>query len=84
MLDINKIRQIEGKESIVKSKDKEFKVKWSIQWDDRLASYYIFSFPTPVIGVIPLREGWKVFPVGGNKAMQKEAELLVNKILKKQ
>lgn len=83
-MDINRIRQIEGKTSTIISRDKQYEVKWSIQWDDRLSAYYIFSFPTPVVGVIPGRDDFKIFPVGGNKAMQIEAELQINKILRKQ
>ena len=80
-MDLNKIRQIEGKKSLIKAKDKQYEVKWSIQWDDRLSAYYIFSFPTPVIGVIPQKESYKIFPVGGNKAMQIEAENQIIKII---
>ena len=80
-MDLNKIRQIEGKKSLIKVKDKQYEVKWSIQWDDRLSAYYIFSFPTPVIGVIPQKESYQIFPVGGNKAMQSEAENQIIKII---
>lgn len=80
-MDINKIRSIEGKKSLIKAKDKQYEVKWSIQWDDRLAAYYIFSFPTPVVGVIPMHGDYKLFPVGGNRYMQKEAALLIQKLI---
>lgn len=82
-MDLNKIRRIEGKKSLIKTKDKQYEVKWSIQWDDRLSAYYIFSFPTPVIGVLPEKDSFKIFPVGGNKTMQLEAEAQVYKTLGK-
>ena len=79
---INNIRKIEGKQSSIKDKTRTIEVQWSIQWDDRLSSFYIFCFPTPIIGIhVNEQGGYQIFPVGGNHSMQQEAIRLCNNIL---
>jgi len=57
--------------------EEEEEYKWSIQWDDRLSCFFIFLFPTPVIGILLEDRKAKIFPVGGNSFLQKKAIELI-------
>jgi hypothetical protein len=79
---MQKIRSIEGLTETVFHKDKPIDIKWSVQWDDRLGAYYVFCFPTPILGVMEREDGSiAMFPVGGNLSMQAAAKRLVAKTL---
>lgn len=79
---MQKIRSIEGKTETVLHKGKPIDIKWSVQWDDRLGAYYLFCFPTPILGVMEKQDGSIItFPVAGNSTMQQAARNLVKKTL---
>jgi hypothetical protein len=74
----NKIRKIE------QSSTTEY--QWSIQWDDRLNAFYVFLFPTPIIGIKLVKNSQeeqelKIFPVAGNAFLQRMATKLIVDIL---
>lgn len=61
------------------------KYNWSIQYDDRLSAFYIFLFPTPILGVTTVTEEdkkyIKTFPVSGNSYLQRKATEIVKQLL---
>ena len=74
----NKIRKIEN------SSTQEY--QWTIQWDDRLNAFYVFLFPTPIVGIKLVADAnseqkLKIFPVAGNAFLQKLATSLILEIL---
>ena len=78
---IQNIRGIQGRKSTFSYKDEVITIEWSIQWDDRLNCFFIFAFPTPVLGILVEEETVKIFPVSGNKTMQNKARAMVEEIV---
>jgi len=65
----NKLRNID--------KYSDEKYNWTIQYDDRLSAFYVFLFPTPILGIttrtIDGKKYIKTFPVSGNSFLQRKA-----------
>ena len=73
----NKLRNID--------KFSDEKYNWTIQYDDRLSTFYIFLFPTPILGIttrtIEDKKYIKTFPVSGNSFLQRKATEIVKQML---
>lgn len=65
--------------NIIRNISKEY----TLQYDDRLEAFYLFLFPTPIVGIVFEKEQVKIFPVGGNGYLQKQATEAVIKVLTK-